>query len=65
MLHEGRGERVEAVVRTDADTAWRIFTKGIDQCHAAARTEVEGRSEFREPFLRALAIMANPSEHKP
>jgi uncharacterized protein (TIGR03083 family) len=64
-LYQGRAERADAMVRTDGDTAWRIFTKGIEQRLASERTQVEGRSEFRRPFLRALAIMATRLEDEP
>ena len=65
VLYEGRGEGAHTVVRTDADTAWRIFTKGMTQRDAAAKTHVEGRRELGEPFLRALAVMARRLEDKP
>lgn len=64
-LYEGRGEGAAASVTTDADTAWRIFTKGITQRQAEARTRVEGHGALREPFLRALAIMASRLEDQP
>lgn len=65
VLYEGRGEALHAIVRTDADTAWRIFTKGISQHSARPKTQVEGPDAFRERFLRALAIMGTRSEDKP
>jgi len=64
-LYEGRGQGTDAVITTDADTAWRIFTKGISQGDAAAKTNIEGRCEFLAPFLRALAIMATRSNDEP
>jgi uncharacterized protein (TIGR03083 family) len=64
-LYEDRGDGAAATVKTDDDTAWRIFTKGIGQQEAKARTQVEGRADLGEPFLRALAVIALRSEDKP
>jgi len=65
ILYQGRSETADSVLKTDGDTAWRIFTKGISHHEAAARTQVAGRKEFLHPFLRALAVMAVRSEDQP
>jgi hypothetical protein len=57
-LLAGRPPMPASTVKTDQDTAWRIFTKGIAREEASKRTTIVGVQELGTPVLRTLAIMA-------
>ena len=47
-----------ATVRMDADTAWRLFTKGLTKPEALARTKVTGDQALGEKILDTVSIIA-------
>jgi uncharacterized protein (TIGR03083 family) len=57
-LLRGNGSHAVCRVSIDQDSAWRLFTKGLNPEAARNRVRIEGREELGSPFLRALAIMA-------
>lgn len=56
-LHAGRAPQPAATVAMDADTAWRLFTKGLPREEAERRVRIEGEHRLGEPVLGTLAIM--------
>jgi uncharacterized protein (TIGR03083 family) len=56
-LHAGPPPRPAATVTMDADTAWRLFTKGLSREEAERRVRIEGERRLGEPTLGTLAIM--------
>lgn len=59
QLFHGVDPHAAATVHMEQDTAWRIFTKGIDLSTARARTRIQGDRALGEPMLSLVAIMAN------
>jgi uncharacterized protein (TIGR03083 family) len=57
-LFSGSSRDADAVVRLDQETAWKLFSKGLDRNAARTRVQVEGESSLGEPMLDSLAIMA-------
>lgn len=57
-LFEGVGAEPAAGVTLDQDTAWRLFTKGIDRDAVRPRLVVEGDARLATPLLDAVAIIA-------
>ncbi len=51
-------EEPQAAVAMDSDTAWRLFTKGIDREAALARTEVAGDRSLALSVLDTVSIIA-------
>ncbi len=47
-----------SIVTLDADTAWRLFTKGLDPVEIAARLQVEGDQRLGRVMETAIAIIA-------
>ena len=47
-----------ATVTIDADTAWRIFTKGLSADEATARATITGNAALARPMLSTVAIIA-------
>ena len=47
-----------ATVTMDADTAWRLFTKGISRAEAAARVTIAGDAHLGEKVLDTVSIIA-------
>lgn len=47
----------DARIRLAADTAWRLFVKGISAEKARARAEATGPRELTDPFFATVAIM--------
>jgi hypothetical protein len=45
-------------VTLDADTAWRLWTKGIDRRTARARATIEGDQALADPLIGMVTIMA-------
>lgn len=56
-LLEGVEQEPVAVVTLDEDTAWRLFTKGIDREAVRERLTVEGDVALSAPLLDAVAII--------
>ncbi|HEX8274110.1 MAG TPA: maleylpyruvate isomerase N-terminal domain-containing protein [Longimicrobiaceae bacterium] len=56
-LHAGEAPAPAATVTTDADTAWRLFTKGLSREEAGRRVRIDGERRLGEPALGTLAIM--------
>jgi uncharacterized protein (TIGR03083 family) len=56
-LFAGSAAAPAAVVTMSDDTAWRLFTKGLQTEQARARVTIDGERTLGEPALRALAIM--------
>lgn len=50
--------RPSATVRLSSDTAWRLFTKGLDPAQFPARIAVEGDQALGQVIWGALAILA-------
>jgi hypothetical protein len=59
QLFRGRDPQADATVHLNQDTAWRVFTRGIDLSTARAQTRIEGDFALGEPVLSLIAIMAN------
>lgn len=47
-----------ASVTLDQETAWRLFTRGIDRAEARQRANLTGRPDLGEALLGSLAILA-------
>jgi hypothetical protein len=47
-----------ASVALDADTAWRLWTKGMDRQTARARATIEGDEALVAPLFAMVTIMA-------
>ena len=47
-----------AVVRLDADSAWRLFTKGMPKLEASKRAVIEGDSSLGDKLLDTISIIA-------
>jgi uncharacterized protein (TIGR03083 family) len=45
-------------VRLAADTAWKLFTHGMNEGEASKRISIEGDESMGAPFLRTIAVMA-------
>jgi uncharacterized protein (TIGR03083 family) len=56
-LHPGPAPHPAATVTMDADTAWRLFTKGLSREEAERRMRIEGERRLGAPVLGTLAIM--------
>jgi uncharacterized protein (TIGR03083 family) len=57
-LGEGAEGPIHASVSLDADTAWRLWTKGIDRAAARARAHIEGEQALALPLFGMVTIMA-------
>ncbi|KOG66974.1 hypothetical protein ADK76_00190 [Streptomyces griseoflavus] len=49
--------RPDALVRLDAETAWRLCTRGIQPDTALARARIEGRRDLAEAACRIVSII--------
>jgi uncharacterized protein (TIGR03083 family) len=58
MLFTGAGGAADATVTLSADTAWRLFSKGLPPEIARARARVEGDQALGTVFFGSLAVMA-------
>ena len=56
-LREGEAAGAEATVRTDADTAWRLFFNALGREEAARRVETEGDEGLCAAFLGVRSVM--------
>jgi uncharacterized protein (TIGR03083 family) len=57
-LFLGSSEAPAAIVTLDQETAWKLFSKGIDREAARQRIRFQGEPALGEPVLGSLAIMA-------
>lgn len=58
QLWGGAPAQADAWLRLDADSAWRLLTKGLAPADAMARLHVTGERELAQPFLDMVSIMA-------
>jgi uncharacterized protein (TIGR03083 family) len=58
QLLQGVTPDATSTVATDADTAWRIFFKGLRREEALARVTIRGDRTLGEAFCSVLAVMA-------
>ncbi len=57
-LYLGASEDPAARVRMNQDTAWRLFSKGLDPASAREQVTVQGDQALGSAVLGALAVMA-------
>jgi uncharacterized protein (TIGR03083 family) len=57
-LYAGQADAAGARVSLEADTAWRLFTKGIGLEEARERIQLEGDEALGRPVLQMVSIMA-------
>jgi hypothetical protein len=57
-LFTGSGSNADAVVSLDQETAWKLFSKGLDGSAARGRVRIVGESRLGDPVLGSLAVMA-------
>jgi uncharacterized protein (TIGR03083 family) len=57
-LFQGRAPDAAAAAHLDQDTAWRLFTRGINRDAARGRSRFEGRATLAERILDMVCIMA-------
>jgi uncharacterized protein (TIGR03083 family) len=57
-LYSGGDDSAVSVVTMDPDTAWRLFTKGMDPGLARPRVQIEGDSALGAGVLNMVSIMA-------
>jgi uncharacterized protein (TIGR03083 family) len=56
-LAEDRTDRPAARVRLDAETAWRLCTRGIEPAAALARARIDGNRRLAEATCRIVSIV--------
>lgn len=56
-LAEPVDERPDAVARLDAETAWRLCTRGIQPGTALARACIDGDRQLAEAFCQIVSIV--------
>jgi uncharacterized protein (TIGR03083 family) len=57
-LFSGGGSDPNALVTLDQETAWKLFSKGLDRESARKRVRITGDRLLGEPVLGSLAVMA-------
>jgi uncharacterized protein (TIGR03083 family) len=57
-LYSGRHPKPGGRVDLSQDTAWRLFSKGLDPRLARTRVSISGDQDLGTAFLRTLSIMA-------
>ena len=57
-LGQASDEGPEAAVSLDADTAWRVFTRGIDRAAAIALSSLDGDLDLAERVFDTVSIIA-------
>jgi len=58
ILLEGISGRSEATIDMDADTAWKLFTKGISPEEALQQVSIEGDKSLGATALTMVSVMA-------
>lgn len=57
-LYNGSGAAFDARVSLDQETAWKLFSKGLDQDSRKRGIQIQGEWRLGQPVLDALAVMA-------
>jgi uncharacterized protein (TIGR03083 family) len=57
-LFRGSDGEPTAIVGMDQDTAWKLFSKGLDRESGRQRVHLQGDTRLAEPVLGSLAVMA-------
>jgi uncharacterized protein (TIGR03083 family) len=57
-LYAGAPDRTDAEVVVDEDTAWRLFTRGLDPAQAGQRAALRGDLALARRTLEAVSIIA-------
>jgi uncharacterized protein (TIGR03083 family) len=57
-LFMGESETAATSVHFDADTAWRLFSKGLDRAALAQQITIDGNVQLGVPIFDVVAIMA-------
>ena len=57
-LFNGSSSTADTVVSLDQETAWKLFSKGLDQDAARKQVRIQGERPLGEPVLGSLAVMA-------
>jgi uncharacterized protein (TIGR03083 family) len=57
-LYVGSSATSDAQVSLDQETAWKLFSKGLDRDSGKRRIRIEGERRLGQPVLDALAVMA-------
>ena len=57
-LYAGTGPAPDATVTLSDDTAWRLFSKGLDPVAARERTRIDGDQALGTVVLGSLAVLA-------
>lgn len=57
-LYHGATATPDATIHTDADTAWRLFTKGISPASARVQCVETGEARLIAPFYTVVSIIA-------
>lgn len=57
-LYAGKAETAAAEVQFSDDTAWRLFSKGLDQAELLRRIEIDGDAALGTKIADLVAIMA-------
>lgn len=57
-IFTGSGADPAATVSLDQETAWKLFSKGLDRESARQSVRIEGDPRLGEPLLGTLAVMA-------
>jgi uncharacterized protein (TIGR03083 family) len=57
-LYVGASATSDAQVSLDQETAWKLFSKGLDRDSGKRRIRIEGERRLGQPVLDALAVMA-------
>jgi uncharacterized protein (TIGR03083 family) len=57
-LFLGSDQAASTIITLDQDTAWKLFSKGLDRHSARSRIQFHGDPALGEPVLGSLAVMA-------
>jgi uncharacterized protein (TIGR03083 family) len=57
QIRQGAASKPAAIVRAEADTAWRLLYNALPRAAALERVSVEGDSALVEPFLSTRSVM--------
>jgi hypothetical protein len=57
-LFEGSNGTPAASVTMDQETAWKLFSKGLDPGSARRKIEIQGDAALAQPVFHSLAVMA-------
>jgi uncharacterized protein (TIGR03083 family) len=57
-LFVGSDQEPATIIALDQETAWKLFSKGLDRDSARRRIQFQGDAALGEPVLGSLAVMA-------